>query len=59
MVSKITKHEYGVVQLPSGKTVRLSKTKPMYRAVKVVDGKEVAFIDFDKAKVEAWQNEQV
>lgn len=52
----ITKHEYGIVQFANGKTVRLSKSGPAYRAIKVVDGKEVAYISLDRAEVEAWLN---
>lgn len=50
----ITKHDCGVVQLPNGKVIHLSKSKPMYRATKMIDGKEYAFLDPDRDKVKAW-----
>jgi hypothetical protein len=29
----------------------------MYRATKIIDGKQFAFLDADRAKVEAWLKE--
>ena len=53
----ITKHTCGVVQWGNGKTLRLSETSPVYRATKMIGGKEIAYLNTDKTKVEEWLNE--